>query len=1269
VGKVAAQLEVQYGSTGVEKTAADARSLGGVIDDVGRKGGWLGTAIGTGVGVLAAGAITKGIDLVRGFGGSLLTTAGDAEQMHLALETVTGSQEKANKLFGDLQQFAKDTPFAFPEIAQASINLEAFGLHTQDWITTIGDTASAMGKSVDQVTQAVLDAQTGQYERLKELGVSASVEGDKLTFSYMKNGEQIKTTVDRTNQDVINSTLQGIWNDKYAGAMEKQSRSFNGMWSTLQDNWNMTLQRMTGGVFDFAKEGLTHANLFFDRLNVGLDRGMGTFDATMRAVHFTLQDVFGKSTGNTIFAGIDGIATGLKAGANAGVGVIRFVDDLYDSYKRLRNLAPTGVMSSLGILGPDGELFVSQMGRMQAITTILGTQFTRLTGIKADQWFERMGKAIIRYPDALKKTGAALLDIGRAFQDGGLHGAFDAIFGHEGQTLVSGLFDLWSAGPKLIGDFFKGIDTGIPKVDKLALTVGNLFTDIGRLGQELGQGDWSGFLDVLDRTGDHLGDLGGQVVDLAISLGAGAISAGEDLLGWVSDHTDTIKVWIEQGWDGAVKLTKLTLSAAVDGASDLKGWISAHIGTLKGWLESGWDGAVTVSKIVFNAAVDGASDLKGWIGAHLDTVTGWLKSGWTGIVDLGNIAATVAEVTIKGDTNGTSIGSKIGNALHDAVSDLPDIGQGLASGAASAISDFDFVGWFDDTQNAGAAVHDFVVGIGSFVGGAIEDAFTMLVNNPGDVIKTVGGVAVGAAGAAPAFGLFIGQSIGNFLFGAITGMDADEFSLADFTGDLAGKIWDAISGAVSDAFALIGGGGLGSAGALEGSPGQQRGATAGIDISGMITDWITGALGDAWDTVSGIDNPFSGLTGSIQDWVTSAIPTDWGFVDTAFSGLVSKLSSIWDTVDGWIKRILDRSDDADDQPKGDPKKTLTSTEGGGGTGINPPGTGLPWGTGQPSDGESNLPWGNGEPSNGGNNTPWGGQDIVFHVDADTSPAQKAINDLKGLFGGGSGQKVGPGGSDFKIPVDVEIDRSKAGADLQTMIDSMKGDYKVKIGADLAPLQDALGVAMKIGVAWNSATFDQAIFGAQYTLVDQASQVSWVLGTTWADSTHEATFTADPSGVDRASAAAWLLGANWDGRVFTASLAVNTDALAAAEARVLQFATTVSNLLPHSPAKVGPLSRPISFSYLAQDLADTMGLMGPIAERGMAGVAGAMSGTSGILSRLPVSAGIGRGMTLTQHVYQVTPQELVELMEEARAGGDVAKNLATELQLQRHRSTV
>jgi hypothetical protein len=143
----------------------------------------------------------------------------------------------------------------------ATIKLKAYGIEAQNYMGVIGDTAASMGKSMDDTVEALADAQTGEFERLKEFGIKA-VEVTKKNYQQLgvemsaigqtaltyvdKNGKQMAEVVDRNNREMITSTITAIWNDKYAGAMETRSKTLSGMWSTLKDNLSMGLADIMG---------------------------------------------------------------------------------------------------------------------------------------------------------------------------------------------------------------------------------------------------------------------------------------------------------------------------------------------------------------------------------------------------------------------------------------------------------------------------------------------------------------------------------------------------------------------------------------------------------------------------------------------------------------------------------------------------------------------------------------------------------------------------------------------------------------------------------------------------------------------------------------------------------------------------------------------------------------------------------------------------------------------------------------------------------------
>lgn len=160
-----------------------------------------------------------------------ISTAASFETMKISLETVTGSAEKATIAFEGIKEFAANTPFSVEEVTQSFIKLKALGIEpTEANLRSFGNTSSAMGKSLNQMIEAVADAATGEFERLKEFGIKATKEGDRATFVF----QGVKTEIGN-NAKEITAFLQSIGDENFGGAMEKQMDTANGAFSNFGD--------------------------------------------------------------------------------------------------------------------------------------------------------------------------------------------------------------------------------------------------------------------------------------------------------------------------------------------------------------------------------------------------------------------------------------------------------------------------------------------------------------------------------------------------------------------------------------------------------------------------------------------------------------------------------------------------------------------------------------------------------------------------------------------------------------------------------------------------------------------------------------------------------------------------------------------------------------------------------------------------------------------------------------------------------------------------
>ena len=146
------------------------------------------------------------------------------DQMQGQLVTATGSYENAAHAMAALNKFAAQTPYDLEQSVIGFTKLVNLGLTPSERaLTSYGNTASAMGKSMEQMIEAVADAATGEFERLKEFGIKSSKEGDRVTFTF----RGIKTEVGQ-NAAEIEKYLMGLGEVEFAGAMANQMDTLNG---------------------------------------------------------------------------------------------------------------------------------------------------------------------------------------------------------------------------------------------------------------------------------------------------------------------------------------------------------------------------------------------------------------------------------------------------------------------------------------------------------------------------------------------------------------------------------------------------------------------------------------------------------------------------------------------------------------------------------------------------------------------------------------------------------------------------------------------------------------------------------------------------------------------------------------------------------------------------------------------------------------------------------------------------------------------------------
>lgn len=375
------------------------------------------------VGVAAAG-------VAAGLGIAFTKQAADMQTYMTTLEQLTGSQEAAAEKMKWLLDFAKKTPFELPGLIEATTKLGAYGIKAEDTLQTLGDTAAAMGKPINMAVEALADAQTGEFERMKEFGIKAVVittanakklgttaeqVGLTALTSTDKYGKQRVDVIDRNNREVITSTLMSIWNTKYAGGMEKQSQTLNGMVSNIKDAMYQGSLAIMG--FDAATGAFKPASLFA-KAEGGVKRLLDAINAVDFAAIAAKVQEFVEDT----------IAT-----------ASRLADELSPTFDNLKSIfsSATGIVKDMFAAFSDGS------GNTATLTDTINTLTTALAAVF--KWIDEhptvtklavtLGLAAVAFSYLLPIVTAVI----GAISSAGLAISSTAAFFAGGGTIISGI--------------------------------------------------------------------------------------------------------------------------------------------------------------------------------------------------------------------------------------------------------------------------------------------------------------------------------------------------------------------------------------------------------------------------------------------------------------------------------------------------------------------------------------------------------------------------------------------------------------------------------------------------------------------------------------------------------------------------------------------------------------------------------------------------------------------------------------------------------------
>lgn len=342
------------------------------------------TPLGGSIASLGSGALASGPLLVgaaiAGVGVAALNAAAQVQTYKASLTTVVGDAQKAGVAFDALAKFAQETPFSLDQAVEGFVKLKALGLTPSEAaLTSYGNTAAAMGRDLSQMIEAVADATTGEFERLKEFGIKSKTEGDKVKFTF----QGVTTTVSKNAAD-IEKYLQAIGNTQFAGAMERQTATLSGAWSSLKDQIFLTFASLGEGDF---------ANAMTDIVN-GVTNGLQAATPAIKAI-------------GSIFSGIVDIAVELAQGVVGFFDAFKGGEDsltLMETLALYWNILGEGASIAANLIG---EAFGLINSVVKAVVDFVRDKFGALwdwLGLSSNQSSQTMQQAFMGILRAVKSV-------------------------------------------------------------------------------------------------------------------------------------------------------------------------------------------------------------------------------------------------------------------------------------------------------------------------------------------------------------------------------------------------------------------------------------------------------------------------------------------------------------------------------------------------------------------------------------------------------------------------------------------------------------------------------------------------------------------------------------------------------------------------------------------------------------------------------------------------------------------------------------------------
>jgi tape measure domain-containing protein len=223
-------------------------------------------------------------------GKRIIDIASDMQQNKVAFDTMLGSTEKASRSLRELSDFAKSTPFTFPQVVEASRRLLAYNVEAKDLIPTLknlGDISAGIG--TDKLPQLIL-----AFGQVKAAGHLTGMELRQFSEAgvplldilakqaHVTAGAMSEMITDKAvGFDDVQKALESMTDKggKFFNLMNKQSKTFSGITSNMSDQLTRIALNIAGISTEASSFGEVVQGGAFDQLSQGAQKLLDMLNA------------------------------------------------------------------------------------------------------------------------------------------------------------------------------------------------------------------------------------------------------------------------------------------------------------------------------------------------------------------------------------------------------------------------------------------------------------------------------------------------------------------------------------------------------------------------------------------------------------------------------------------------------------------------------------------------------------------------------------------------------------------------------------------------------------------------------------------------------------------------------------------------------------------------------------------------------------------------------------------------------------------------------